>query len=133
MKILYANHPIRLRSPQPCLALPYLLDLNDLRHKGNGVELVAYGFLQMEGANGLTDSRLLILSFRIGFISTGRAGCLCRHHATSDEKIMRSESEARPCTVLCPRVVPQRAVRNTLSFIAAILVAAILQLGSTLA
>jgi hypothetical protein len=44
---------------------------------------------------------------------------------------MRSQSEARPCTVLCHRVVPQRAVRNTLSFIAAILVAAILQLGST--
>ena len=41
---------------------------------------------------------------------------------------MRSESEVHPCTVLGRT---PRAVRNTLSFIAAILVAAILQLGPT--
>jgi hypothetical protein len=44
---------------------------------------------------------------------------------------MRSESEARPCTVLGRTAVPPRAVRKTLSFIPAILVAAILQLGPT--
>ncbi len=44
---------------------------------------------------------------------------------------MRSESEVHPCTVLGRTAVPPRAVRNTLSFIPAILVAAILQLGPT--
>jgi hypothetical protein len=44
---------------------------------------------------------------------------------------MRSESEVHPCTVLGRTAVCLRAVRNTLSFILAILVAAILQLGPT--
>jgi hypothetical protein len=44
---------------------------------------------------------------------------------------MCSEFEVHPCTVLGRTAIPPRAVRNTLSFIPAILVAAILQLGPT--
>jgi hypothetical protein len=44
---------------------------------------------------------------------------------------MRPESEVHPCTVLDCTAVPPRAVRNTLSFIPAILMAVILQLGPT--
>jgi hypothetical protein len=50
-------------------------------------------------------------------------------HATSDEKIMRSESEARACTVFRRTVLPTLAVRKALSLILAVLMTAFLQLA----